>query len=91
MCIKAYVDVKSARITEAAKNNRSQEFASFCNATRFDGFNSFDFSQSMLRYDNSKINIAQINYCLTKKKYLELYFGIEPRLKNYRPWIESYL
>lgn len=79
----AYVDVKGARESyEAAKRaTESQELAYDYATQRFDvGLtNSFDFSQSKLRYDNSKINLnqAKFNY-LFRLKVLELYFGIEP-------------
>ncbi len=79
----AYVDVKGARESyEAAKRaTESQELAYDYATQRYDvGLtNAFDFSQSKLRYDNSKINLnqAKFNY-LFRLKVLELYFGIEP-------------
>jgi len=79
----AYVDVKGARESyEAAKTaTESQELAYNYATERYDvGLtNAFDFSQSKLRYDNSRINLnqAKFNY-LFRLKVLELYFGIEP-------------
>ncbi|KQC32193.1 transporter [Nonlabens sp. YIK11] len=79
----AYVDVKGARESyEAAKKAvESQELAYNYATERYDvGLtNAFDFSQSKLRYDNSKINLnqAKFNY-LFRLKVLELFFGIEP-------------
>ncbi len=79
----AYVDVKGARESyEAAKQAlESQQLAYDYATQRYDvGLtNAFDFSQSKLRYDNSKINLnqAKFNY-LFRLKVLELFFGIEP-------------
>jgi outer membrane protein len=79
----AYVDVKGARESyEAAKRAmESQELAYDYATQRYDvGLtNAFDFSQSKLRYDNSKINLNQAKFSyLFRLKVLELFFGIEP-------------
>jgi outer membrane protein len=79
----AYVDVKGARESyEAAKRAmESQELAYDYATQRYNvGLtNSFDFSQSKLRYDNSKINLNQAKFSyLFRLKVLELFFGIEP-------------
>jgi len=77
----AYVDAKGAyKSFEAAqKALESQELAYQYAKDRYDvGLtNAFDFSQSKVRYDNTKIeaNRAKYDY-IFKLKVLELYFGI---------------
>ncbi len=79
----AYVDANGAfEAYEAAKvAMESQELAYQYAKDRFDvGLtNAFDFSQSKLRYDNSKIelNRSKFDY-IFKLKVLELYFGVAP-------------
>ncbi|WP_431132377.1 TolC family protein [Psychroserpens mesophilus] len=77
----AYVDAKgSLKSYEAAmKAVESQELAYDYAKERYDvGLtNAFDFSQSKLRYDNSKIELNRAKYdYIFKLKVLELYFGI---------------
>lgn len=77
----AYVDAKgSLKSFEAAQSAlESQELAYDYAKERFDvGLtNAFDFSQSKLRYDNSKIELNRAKYdYIFKLKVLELYFGI---------------
>ncbi len=77
----AYVDAKgSLKSYEAAKSAvESQELAYEYAKERYDvGLtNAFDFSQSKLRYDNSKIDLNNAKYdYIFKLKVLELYFGI---------------
>lgn len=77
----AYVDVQgAAKAYEAAiAAIESQELAYQYAKDRYDvGLtNAFDFSQSKLRYDNSKIqlNRSKFDY-IFKIKVLELYFGV---------------
>lgn len=79
----AYVDAKGAlKAYEAAVIAlESQELAYQYANDRFDvGLtNAFDFSQSKLRFDNTKIelNRAKFEY-IFKLKVLELYFGVSP-------------
>lgn len=77
----AYVDAKGAlKSYEAAKSAvQSQELAYDYAKQRYDvGLtNAFDFSQSKLRYDNSKIDLNNAKYdYIFKLKVLELYFGV---------------
>jgi len=77
----AYVDAKGAlKSYEAAKLAlESQELAYNYAKERYDvGLtNAFDFSQSKLRFDNSKIELNRAKYdYIFKLKVLELYFGI---------------
>ena len=77
----AYVDAKGAfKSYEAAKSAlESQELAFEYAKERYDvGLtNAFDFSQSKLRRDNSKIDLNNAKYdYIFKIKVLELYFGI---------------
>ncbi|WP_179344262.1 TolC family protein [Winogradskyella ursingii] len=77
----AYVDAKGAlKSYEAAQTAvESQELAYDYAKERYDvGLtNAFDFSQSKLRYDNSKIELNRAKYdYIFKLKVLELYFGI---------------
>lgn len=77
----AYVDAKgSLKSYEAAmKALESQQLAYDYAKERYDvGLtNAFDFSQSKLRYDNSKIELNRAKYdYIFKLKVLELYFGI---------------
>jgi outer membrane protein len=77
----AYVDAKgSLKSYEAAKSAvESQELAYDYAKERYDvGLtNAFDFSQSKLRYDNSKIDMNNAKYdYIFKLKVLELYFGV---------------
>lgn len=77
----AYVDVKGAlKSYEAAESAlESQELAYNYAKERYDvGLtNAFDFSQSKVRYDNSKIELNRAKYdYIFKLKVLELYFGI---------------
>lgn len=77
----AYVDAKgSLKSFEAAQSAlESQELAYEYAKERYDvGMtNAFDFSQSKLRYDNSKIELNRSKYdYIFKLKVLELYFGI---------------
>jgi outer membrane protein len=77
----AYVDAKgSLKSYEAAQSAlESQELAYEYAKERYDvGLtNAFDFSQSKLRYDNSKIEVNRAKYdYIFKLKVLELYFGI---------------
>ena len=77
----AYVDAKgSLKSYEAAKSAlESQELAFEYAKERYDvGLtNAFDFSQSKLRRDNSKIDLNNAKYdYIFKLKVLELYFGI---------------
>ena len=77
----AYVDAKGAlKSYEAAKTAlESQQLAYDYAKERYDvGLtNAFDFSQSKLRYDNSKIELNRAKYdYIFKLKVLELYFGI---------------
>ncbi len=77
----AYVDAKGAlKSYEAAKSAlASQELAYDYAKERYDvGLtNAFDFSQSKLRYDNTKIDLNNAKYdYIFKLKVLELYFGI---------------
>ncbi len=77
----AYVDAKGAlKSFEASQSAvESQELAYEYAKERYDvGFtNAFDFSQSKLRYDNTKIELNRAKYdYIFKLKVLELYFGI---------------
>jgi outer membrane protein len=77
----AYVDAKGSLIAyEAALVAlESQELAYQYAKDRYDvGLtNAFDFSQSKLRYDNTKIELNRAKYdYIFKLKVLELYFGI---------------
>ncbi len=77
----AYVDAKGAlKAFEAATIAfESQELAYQYAKDRYDvGLtNAFDFSQSKLRYDNSKIEVNQTKFeYIFKLKVLELYFGV---------------
>lgn len=77
----AYVDTKgSLKAYEAALVAlESQELAYQYAKDRYDvGLtNAFDFSQSKLRYDNTKIELNRAKYdYIFKLKVLELYFGI---------------
>ncbi len=77
----AYVDAKGAlKSYEAAQSAlESQELAYNYAKERYDvGLtNAFDFSQSKVRYDNSKIELNRAKYdYIFKLKVLELYFGI---------------
>ncbi|BAO75105.1 TolC family protein [Winogradskyella sp. PG-2] len=77
----AYVDAKGAlKSYEAAKLAlESQQLAYNYAKERYDvGLtNAFDFSQSKLRFDNSKIELNRAKYdYIFKLKVLELYFGI---------------
>ncbi len=79
----AYVDAKGAlKSYEAAQSAlESQELAYNYAKERYDvGLtNAFDFSQSKVRYDNSKIELNRAKYdYIFKLKVLELYFGIPP-------------
>lgn len=80
----AYVDVQGARKSyEAAKTSlESQELAYEYARERYNvGLtNAFDFSQSKLRYDNTKISLNQAKYdYIFRLKVLELFFGIDPK------------
>ncbi|MEN8815874.1 MAG: TolC family protein [Nonlabens sp.] len=80
----AYVDVKGARKSyDAAKKSlESQELAYEYARERYNvGLtNAFDFSQSKLRYDNTKISLNQAKYdYIFRLKVLELFFGIDPK------------
>jgi outer membrane protein len=80
----AYVDVKGARKSyEAAKKSlESQELAYEYARERYNvGLtNAFDFSQSKLRYDNTKISLNQAKYdYIFRLKVLELFFGVDPK------------
>jgi outer membrane protein len=77
----AYVDAKGAlKSYEAAQLAiESQELAYNYAKERYDvGLtNAFDFSQSKLRFDNTKIELNRAKYdYIFKLKVLELYFGI---------------
>lgn len=77
----AYVDAKGAlKSYEAATSAlESQELAYNYAKERYDvGLtNAFDFSQSKVRFDNSKIELNRAKYdYMFKLKVLELYFGI---------------
>lgn len=77
----AYVDAKGAlKSYEAAQSAlESQELAYNYAKERYDvGLtNAFDFSQSKVRFDNSKIELNRAKYdYIFKLKVLELYFGI---------------
>lgn len=77
----AYVDAKGAlKSYEAAELAlESQQLAYDYAKERYDvGLtNAFDFSQSKLRFDNSKIELNRAKYdYIFKLKVLELYFGI---------------
>jgi outer membrane protein len=77
----AYVDAKgSFKSYEAAQSAlESQELAYDYAKERYDvGLtNAFDFSQSKLRYDNTRIELNRAKYdYIFKLKVLELYFGI---------------
>ena len=77
------MDVKgSLKSYEAAeKALESQELAYQYAKDRYDvGLtNAFDFSQSKLRYDRTKIDANRAKYdYIFKLKVLELYFGISP-------------
>lgn len=77
----AYVDAKGAlKSYEAAQLSlESQELAYDYAKERYNvGLtNAFDFSQSKLRYDNSRIELNRAKYdYIFKLKVLELYFGI---------------
>lgn len=77
----AYVDAKgSLKSYEAAKLSlESQQLAYDYAKERYDvGLtNAFDFSQSKLRFDNTKIELNRAKYdYIFKLKVLELYFGI---------------
>lgn len=77
----AYVDAKgSLKSFEAATRAlESQQLAYDYAKERYDvGLtNAFDFSQSKLRFDNSKIELNRAKYdYIFKLKVLELYFGI---------------
>lgn len=80
----AYVDVKGARKSyDAAKKSlESQELAYEYAKERYNvGLtNAFDFSQSKLRYDNTKISLNQAKYdYIFRLKVLELFFGVDPK------------
>lgn len=80
----AYVDVQGARKSydAARKSLESQELAYEYARERYNvGLtNSFVFSQSKLRYDNSKISLNQAKYdYIFRLKVLELFFGIDPK------------
>ncbi|OUS14217.1 hypothetical protein A9Q93_08395, partial [Nonlabens dokdonensis] len=68
---------------EAAKTSlESQELAYEYARERYNvGLtNAFDFSQSKLRYDNTKISLNQAKYdYIFRLKVLELFFGIDPK------------
>lgn len=77
----AYVDAKgSLKSFEAAQSVvESQELAYNFAKERYDvGLtNAFDFSQSKVRYDNSRIELNRSKYdYIFKLKVLELYFGV---------------
>src|SRR5690554_923699 len=77
----AYVDVKGSRkaYDAAVVALESQELAYQYAKDRYDvGLtNAFDFSQSKLRYDNSKIEVNRTKFeYIFKLKVLELYFGV---------------
>lgn len=77
----AYVDAKGAlKSYEAAQSAlESQELAYEYARERYNvGLtNAFDFSQSKVRYDNSKIELNRAKYdYIFKLKVIELYFGI---------------
>lgn len=77
----AYVDAQGARKAYEASlaSLESQELAYQYAKDRFDvGLtNSFDFSQSKLRYDNALIDVNRGKYdYIFKIKVLELYFGV---------------
>ncbi len=79
----AYVDAKgSKKAYEAAVTAlESQELAYDYAKERYDvGLtNAFDFSQSKLRFNNTKINLNQAKFdYLFRLKVLELFFGVEP-------------
>lgn len=77
----AYVDVKGSRkaYDAAVVALESQELAYQYAKDRYDvGLTTaFDFSQSKLRYDNSKIEVNRTKFeYIFKLKVLELYFGV---------------
>ena len=77
----AYVDVKGSKkaYDAALIALESQELAYQYAKDRFDvGLtNAFDFSQSKLRYDNTKIEVNRTKFdYIFKLKVLELYFGV---------------
>ncbi|WP_296382920.1 TolC family protein [Winogradskyella sp.] len=77
----AYVDAKGSLKSFEAANTalESQQLAYDYAKERYDvGLtNAFDFSQSKLRFDNSKIELNRAKYdYIFKLKVLELYFGI---------------
>jgi len=77
----AYVDAKgSLKSFEASQSAvESQELAYEYAKERYDvGLtNAFDFSQSKVRYDNSRIELNRAKYdYIFKLKVLELYFGV---------------
>lgn len=77
----AYVDAKGAlKSYEAAQSAlESQQLAYDYAKERYDvGLtNAFDFSQSKVRFDNSKIELNRVKYdYIFKLKVIELYFGI---------------
>lgn len=77
----AYVDAKGSRkaYDAAVVALESQELAYQYAKDRYDvGLtNAFDFSQSKLRYDNSKIEVNRTKFeYIFKLKVLELYFGV---------------
>jgi outer membrane protein len=79
----AYVDAKGAlKAYEAGQAAiESQELAYNYAKDRYDvGLtNAFDFSQSKLRYDNTRIELNRAKYdYIFKLKVLELYFGVSP-------------
>lgn len=79
----AYVDANGARdaYKAAQVSLESQELAYQYAKDRYDvGLtNAFDFSQSKLRYDNSKIELNRTKFeYIFKLKVLELYFGVDP-------------
>ena len=80
----AYVDAKGSRkaYDAAVVALESQELAYQYAKDRYDvGLtNAFDFSQSKLRYDNSKIEVNRTKFeYIFKLKVLELYFGVPAR------------
>lgn len=79
----AYVDANGAldAYKAAQVSLESQELAYQYAKDRYDvGLtNAFDFSQSKLRYDNSKIELNRTKFeYIFKLKVLELYFGVDP-------------
>ena len=77
----AFVDAEGAlkSYDAALKTLESQELAYAYAKERYDVglINSFEFSQSKLRYDNAIINSNRAKYdYIFKLKVLELYFGV---------------